>query len=361
MNIQIRGLTRSDIKKMSDLIRTRAELDREGAEKRVRLLEWIAFCNPEANGEATYFVAEDSEKLVGYVGRMPTEFVVNGKLERAYFMHDLYVHPEYREKGLGFFITMALYRKLEQSTDSFLCGLWPSPLNLEFLRRRGYHELHGDRYIKLLSSHSLLLVARSRFLVKLLDPFLKIILRIADSFSPRQNSAKVRVTEIERFDARFDKLVQRNLQQMAISPSKKSRYLNWKYIDRPFRRNTVLAADHDGQILGFVVLAVREQKGYRKGTILDLIADPKDTKAISSLCKAAIDYFKEQKVYSIHCYLTDKRFAKVFKRFLFIKVHSSDKFLLANVEKCRDGRENLTDINKWHVSYGDSDGFMLRP
>ena len=360
-DIRIRELTRSDMKKIGDLLGTRAELNQERAEKRKQLLEWIAFCNPDAVGETTYFVAEDSEKLIGYIGRMPTEFVIKGKRQKGYFMHDLYVHPEYRKKGLGFFISMALYRKLEQNTDSFLCGLWPSPLNLKLQRQRGYHELHGDRFIKILSPRALLLVTKKESFVRMVDPILRIVLRLVDLILIRQNSLKVRVAEVERFDARFDELSQKVLRQTSNSPFKKSSYLNWKYIDRPYRRNTVLAAEQNGQILGFAVLAVRSQKGYPKGTILDLMSDPDDTKSTSSLCAAAINYFKKQKVYSIHSYLTDKRFAKVFKRFLFIKVFSSDTVLLANLEKCQEERENLTCIDNWHLSYGDSDGFMLRP
>jgi GNAT superfamily N-acetyltransferase len=358
-NIKIRKLTISDMKQIGNLLQTREELNQDGAEKRKRLLEWLAFRNPFANGESTYFVAEDSERIVAHLGRMPTEFTINGRRQRGYFMHDLYVHPEYRKKGKGYFISMALYKAVEENTDSFCCGLWTSPLNLEIQRRRRYLELHADKYVKLLHPNSISQVLRKDTFAKLIYPFLKIVFLVIDAILLRIHSREMLVTEVKRFDSRFDDLNQKIVQKVGIASFKHSSYLNWKYVDRPFRRSTIFAAEEDGQILGFAVVSDGLKNGYRKGSVLEISADPDDARTISSLCREIIVHFKKRKVYSIHCYLTDKRFAKIFKRFLFIKDFSSDPVLLTNLEKCCEVRDYLIDINNWHLSYGDSDGPML--
>ena len=117
--IKIRPLEPADMVKMRHLVRTRHDLDDQGAQRRTQLMDWIAFYNPFANGETTYFVAEEDANLVAYLGRMPTEFIVGGKIQRAYFIHDLYVHKEYRKKGMGLFLSMALSEALEKDSKSF--------------------------------------------------------------------------------------------------------------------------------------------------------------------------------------------------------------------------------------------------
>jgi GNAT superfamily N-acetyltransferase len=357
----------SDMKKVFDLFRTREGYDEKKAGNRVQLLEWLAFKNQYADKLPTYFVAEEYGKIIGHLGRMPTEFIIKGRRQKGYFIHDLYIHPEYRKKGKGLFLAMALYRVAEENSDSFLCGMWSTPLNLEIQRRRGYYELHADKFVKLLDPSKLLdprsklKISKFKFLVNTVSPILKFILNLTDLILLKIPHQKVRISEIIRFDSRFDELTQRIYSKVGISVYKQSDFLNWKYIDRPFNRNKVFAVEDEYRnILGFVVLGPIAKENLFKAHILDIWANPEDSKTISALCKKAIEYFKEQKVYSINCFLTDKRFAKVFKKFLFLKDPSTDSVFLGNLEKCQEEKENLIDLNNWHLSYGDSDGDMLR-
>jgi GNAT superfamily N-acetyltransferase len=366
-NCTIRNLKISDMEKMGELLRTRETLDQESAEKRKQLLEWLAFNNPFANGLPTYFIAEDEGKIVAHLGSMPIEVVIEGRCHKSCYIQDLYVHPDYIKKGQGFFLSMALYSAVEKSIDTFVCGLWATPLNLKMLRQRGYLELKADKYVKILDPRKLLdprrklKIPQVKFLLRVLGSSLRVVFDWVDCLLLRINSREVSIREVGRFDSRFDDLNQKILSKIGISTYKDSKYLNWKYIDRPLNKKRVFAAEKDGQISGFVVLSSRPQGKYLKATILDLMADPDDTKIIAALCRKTIQVFREQKAYSINCYLTDKRFAKVFKRFLFLKDPCPDSFLLTNLDKCQVEREKLLDINNWHLSYGESDGSMLNP
>ena len=68
-DIRIRALLPEDIHKIGVLFGTRDDIDRAGCEKWVELLKWLAFNNPHANGEPTYFVAEDGDGIVAHLGR----------------------------------------------------------------------------------------------------------------------------------------------------------------------------------------------------------------------------------------------------------------------------------------------------
>ena len=137
-------------------------------------MDWYAFENPYANDEPTYFIAEDEEtgKIIGYLGRAPNRFVINGKPHQAYFAHDLYVHPDYR--NMGIFITMSLYKAIEDACKSFCCLVWTTDLNLEFQKRRGYHELKAGLFVKVFDPKKMLVKAKGEStLVNILSSCLK--------------------------------------------------------------------------------------------------------------------------------------------------------------------------------------------
>jgi len=347
--------------KIAQLLKVRYDLDREYAEKWARSLEWCAFNNPYADGEPTYFIAEDDGNIVAHLARMPSKFIINGKLRKGYFIHHLYVHPEYTKKGMGLFLSMSLYNALENSTESFCCSAWTAPINLEMLRRRGHYELWADRYVKLLNPYEILSkFLRQESLLMLSNLILRYFLFIADSILLKVIPSNIQISKVDRFDSRFDDLSQRLLSKIGVCTFKSSSYLNWKYIDRPFSRMEVFAAEENGQIIGFLVVAPNVRKDYPGGTIVDIMADPDDKKTILSLLKVAISYFKEKKVHSIECCLTDKRFLRLLKKFFFAKAFVGEPVLLWNLHKCKE-KDFLIDINKWHLTSGESDLFLLIP
>lgn len=365
-NVKIRELKLSDMPKIKELLETREGFGTEKAEKRTQLLQWLAFNNPFANGGATYYVAEDEERIIAHLGRMPIELAFQGERHRSYFMHDLYVHPEYRQKGQGFFLSMALYDTVEEQSDTFFCGLWATPLNLKLLQLRKYDQLRANKYVKILDPRKLRdprrnLKFKGRFLLPLLNPIIRFFMGCVDFVLLGIYRGDVIIIELQRFDERIDKLNKRILSKFRVSVCKDSNYLNWKYIDRPFGKKMVFAAERNGDLTGYLVLNPKLEGEFYRGTILDIMADPDDKKTISALCCQAIKYFRKKGAYSINVFLTDSRLASVFKTFLFLKDPARDSFFLGNLSKCNTLRDDLLEISNWHLSYGDSDGAMLRP
>ena len=361
-HLRVRSLKIADMEKLIHLLCRTGVLDQEGARKRARLIEWVAFHNPFAeNEEPTYFIAEDEGRIVGFHGRMPMHFVINGKTEKGYYVHDLFVDPEYRKRGLGLSITMSLAKAIEEETDSFFCLFGMTPLNQQMQKRRKYHEMSTDAYTKVMNPR--------RRLTRILgenNPLLNITCAVAsrvrssyDQLFLKLNSYGLTLRQIERFDNRFDEFNNRILDRIGISSLKDSRLLNWKFVDRPFSNDTAFAAERNGRIVGYIVLTLLPGRKISTGRILDIMADPEDSRVISFLCGAAIDYFRRQDVDTIGCVVTDKRFARVFKRFLFSSKKRDVKALfLGNLERCVN-RTKLMDIENWHLTRGESDGYML--
>jgi hypothetical protein len=120
------------------------------------------------------------------------------------------------------------------------------------------------------------------------------------------------------------------------------------------------AAQQNGEISGFIVVGPNLKKPYPEGAIVDIMADPDDSATIHALVKTAINYFSKQNVYSIECCLTDKRFIRVFRRYLFVRAFEQEPVMLANLAQFEEA-DYLKNIDNWHLTYGDSDEFMLRP
>lgn len=363
-NIRVRPLMRSDLEQMKELHRTRDDVKEPSeADKRTELLEWLAFHNPFAReGEATYYVAEVAGKLVAFQGRMPVEFVINGSRVRGYYVHDTYVHPEYRQKGLGFSLITALAQITEQQSESFFCLLGGTPLNLKIQRRMGYQEIPpAPQYVKLLDPHrQLTKLLKLPLLVRLVNPLARILLRLLDLSLFTLNPSGLHIRSVDRFDHRFDVLMQSLGPKLGICSYKRSDYLNWKYVDRPYPRDTIIAVEREHELLGFAIIALTRGSG-RHGVVMDLIADPLDKKTIGLLCRQAVKLCRSRGVESIRYVTSDPRFGAAVRRFLFLRSSEGKALLLGNLDRIPDYRERLLDTRNWHMSLGESDAFMLTP
>ncbi len=365
-DIIIRPLKPQDMDQMLDLLATRSDLAEGGAEKRKRLMEWIAFHNPAADNEPTYFIAEDHGTVVAHFGRMPIEIFYNGALSRAYFAHDLYVHPEYRKKGAGLFLSMALYKALEDNSKSPFFCIWTNEINLGFQRRRGYPEVRYANFRKILNPRyrfdKLLGNTRlSEYLSRIVAKMLLIAdlpLMAGNPFTSKKN--RIEICGLDRFDPNFDSWLQSLYPKYGIITSRNAVYLNWKHFDRPFSRMEAFAACVDGKMKGFIVLTVNPLGAYQEGTIADIVADPADKKTISALYRAAIRRFRRQGAHEIKCCMTSRDFSALLRKFLFVRLPSVYPLTIANLEKGQN-RDYLLGIDNWHLCSGDSDAFMLDP
>jgi len=364
--IKIRRLTESDIEELRNFHRRREDIQQpEVADRIVQLIEWFAFSYPLSRGEAAYYVAEENGKIIATLGRLPTEFSVNGKYLKGYYIHNLHVDVGSRREGLGFDLVMSLSQKVEDESEYFFCMFALSPINYRMQKRRKYVVLPpAPMYFRPVTTYQQVrAIVRNRLLARVISPFAEMTLNLADLLLFSFSRSDGDVMSIERFDSRFDEFNRKILPRVGVSTVKSSTYLNWKYIDRPFRTEKVLAVERNGELKGFVVLSVFPfKKKFRRGWIVEILADPDDIPAISALCKASIRYFKNAKVDTVQCILTDERFTRVLKKFMFRKGSGvGEPVLLGNLDKCQSEKDYLSEIRNWHFTYGERASYFLKP
>lgn len=363
-NIRVRPLVRDDLPEILRLHGTRDDIDERGAEKRTRLLEWLAFHNPFARrDETTYYVAEEDGTLLAYHGRMPVQFGINGIVSDGYFVHDLYVDPAARKRGLGVVITFMIARAIEEESDTFFCLYGMTPLNRMMQTRRGYVEMVADSFLKRLSIRSEI----TRFLPSpVLAGLADLVRRAGFSaynglLSLRTVRRRITITLPTRFDESVDQLNEALRPKLGICSLRSSAHLNWRYVDRPFPRERIIAAWSDGALVGYAVVGLSPYKKETPvGLILDLIADPADTPVIIRLIQASVAELRAMGAAAVRCIMSDTRFAAVLRQCLFTKEAVGQTMMLGNLHKSGQ-RTVIEDVRRWHMTRGESDSFLLSP
>jgi hypothetical protein len=174
------------------------------------------------------------------------------------------------------------------------------------------------------------------------------------------NPSSTTVRSVDKFDHRIDQLVDQLTPVSPIATMKDSRYLNWRYADRPFKKESLFIAETNGRLTGAMVLKFNPYRPEgRTGVVVDLVVDPKDTVTLIALCRAAVRFFIDQRANAIGCIITNPEIARVFRKFAFRREATGKAVLLGNLPKAAEDRMSLERIENWSLTRGDSDGFML--
>ncbi len=327
--------------------------DAERAEARTRVIWHIAFENPTDDGAPRYFVACDRDRIVCHMGRMPTWFWLRGSPHLASFAHDLFAHPELQASGRGFFVTMKLYKTVEEACRSF-CGLcWTNDINIKFQQARKYDQLWTRPWVRALDVDRqvdrLHLPTPVASVAKLAG---KLALGGIDELCHRALAASV--TQLAGADERFDELDHRVGPRLGVAPRKTRAYVHWKYFSWPGLRTAVLALPDGPHLRGVIVLREPESPD-ESGRILDLMTDPDDTFCTTALLAGALKHFRGRALRRVECVATSPHLARALKLLLFLPRPPALPLFFLNAHKL-EGADHLRTLEHWHHVFGDSEG-----
>ena len=106
---------------MKDLISLwRERYSADYTEKRSILYEWFTDGNPLSPQDNCYFLLVSQGRAIGFHGRMPMRFHLNGREIMGYIAHDALLATELRGKALGKALTIGM---MEQ-TPRICASLW---------------------------------------------------------------------------------------------------------------------------------------------------------------------------------------------------------------------------------------------
>ncbi len=354
MKTVIRELRPSDMPSFVELCESRPKLSRLDAERRAAIVEWVAFHNPVDDGNPTYFVGVQGDRVLAHLGRMPTVFNVRGELETASYFHDLYVHPDLRkEQAQGFFLTMKLYRQAEKASQGFCAMIWTNEINIALQKARKYKQMWIDRRVMVLGVRQKIESSLPGPLQQPASFALRRIIGATNWANDLRLDMGARVESFERFDESFDELAIRTAHSIGIAPYKDHKYLNWKYVDRPgLGASRFRVFDQSNQLAGYCVIV--HPDSTRTASIAEIVAVDNDRVSIHALLHHSIRHLASLGADRIEAVAADGPYACALQERIFRRDARIPLFL-AKTERSPNAAY-LQRASHWHLGLGDSEG-----
>ncbi len=348
-NIEIRKLEERDLKYLPAIYKTVFGVDKDMA-----FWRWKYYANPAGAHIMAVGVEAQSGRVVGQVGAIPTWLMIDGQKVLGAQTCDIVILPEF-QKGGPFF-------RLHDCATQLLS---PAGVKIVF----GY-SIHKTLKIsrRLLKFQSVFPVRR---LVRVLDPgeFLRkkaapaplarVLGKVSGALMHMVHSTDVtlpegfRISEIKRFDERFDRLLKSVSSRVKVMLYKDSAYLNWRYVDCPSVNYRVFAIEKGDVVVGFTVVAVLNED-MRRGYILELLSDP-EIDVTGVLINRAVNYCYDEKADSVNSWLREDSHAWEVMRHKGFAVKETNHNLIVRWEREDAPPVDVTDAAMWDISIGDSD------
>lgn len=355
--IRVRRYRPGDEKGINDLF------GREfAAERDLAVWNWKYMLNPA--GKATMWVIEHEGSIIGHLAVNRASVQFGARRAAAAQAVDIMVDRRYRKGIAGGRMAADLaseknHKTLRQEGLEFLFG-YPVEKFLRLTKKvLKYTEVcHIRQLVKPLRFQS---IVSRRTDSRLMTELAGIVDRLFGMFG-RRKSRRARNSDfvlrsVARFDSRVDDLWREFVRcANPIAIARDHRYLNWRYFDHPGERYAAYQAEKDNRIAGYVVVAVRDHEGVRRGYVVDFLARPGERKTSRGLIEAAVAHCSREGAATVACWtLPHFYFLPVLRRCGFVARPSEFRLV------CRDltGGSDFEDImtaRRWYVTMGDSDG-----
>ena len=162
------------------------------------------------------------------------------------------------------------------------------------------------------------------------------------------------VRKVDAFNNRSDNVIQIMNRSINYGIYLDLEYLNWRYVEKPNNKYTILSYIINQRIKGFLVYSVKEQHNTKIGYIMDIIANPNDDYIVKELITCAKKKLYQDKVSVISALSFKKNiFYSSYRNSFFIKIpqiflpHKSFFSLYTITDKIKK-----LNIEDWHISWG---------
>jgi len=306
---------------------------------------WQYHQNPNNPPEGPLiWLAREGPTVVGHYATMPVRLQAGGGERRAAWGMDVMVAPERRRQGIG----EALFRTWERQVDAALgLGLsassrhlleklrWPQPevvpCLVKPLTRRALRQpswpMPVNRVVSAVTLPLVRMVARAKPLAAQVEP-------------------------IRHFDERFDELWARVGPSFGLAVRRDAAYLNWKFIDPPHVRYSVVALKRDETVGGYAVYRHIQEPMGRATLLVDFLADPVDVGGLATLLRWVDREARAADSDKIRTYATHGAYRKVLRGSGYFPVKSNLELM---VKLNAEGWLPPGGLEAWHVTLGDSD------
>jgi hypothetical protein len=325
--------------------------------------EWIGsdawrwlFMNAPA-GKGYTWLADHDGFLAGQYTVVPVDMMILGRRVRTTQSVDTMTHSKYRKQGIFLTLARDVYEEARNDNVVLVYGFPNENSHPGFIK-------HLD-FITLTNAKTFLRPVKidDAITVKLKIPVISSVLGyisrlIYDLIFPLKsgNRADVQIKSASRFPDEAEKLFESISGEFPNMVVRDTRYLNWRYPDRPNKEYEILLAWRGEILSGYCVTGKTGRLDLKIGCIMDIFADPSDSKTISLLIGNAVKAMFKKNMVAVGCMINDgSPFVKHLRRAGFLFSVRNFPYIIRILHPEEVDIEKLRDMSKWHITFGDSD------
>ena len=331
-----------------------------GTEVSAESWQWRYKQNPA--GQAVIVITESDQGIVGHYALIPLRMKTEEGMCAGSYSLEAFVHADYRGQGLMTTIARQVYKLAAERGIHFLFGflnenshylfptklnwitpydgipLWAKPLNFESIIKKRFI---NNELVARLGGQA------SKMAMGLLN-------------RSRRSTPMSSIQERENFDHRFDSLWDEASRSHNITVIRDRQYLTWRYVEKPDDSYTILTAEREDRLLGYVILKCIPRFGLQIGFIIDLLTVPEELQVSRDLVSAAVKYFELRRMDMVGCLmmpstsysfcLREAGFIKVPKRLSPQAMYFGCASLISPPDSV-----SLADPSNWFITWGDHD------
>src|SRR5688500_11355848 len=309
--------------------------------------DWQHRRNPyNRAGTPDIWVAREGPTVVGQYQTLPVRVSLKGLEVEGAWGADALVAPERDRQGLG----EALVRAWDRHSGAVL-ALGASPESRAVLDRLHVPESQVlPCLVKPLTRRAVRLPHLPTPINRLISALtLPVVYIVARSRPLRAECEPVR-----RFDSAFAALWERLAPKFDLAVRRDAPYLNWRYVEPPHVRYSIVALKRHGEVHGYAVYRHRHEPLGRVTMLVDFLVDPDDVAGLKTLLRWVDRAARAEDSDKVRCYVMNGPFRRVLRRNGYFNVKSTLE-VSVKVNAVQVPKNFYNETDGWHVTYGDSD------
>jgi GNAT superfamily N-acetyltransferase len=292
------------------------------------------------------WLAREGPTVIGQYATMPVRLSMRGQDIQASWGMDVMVAPERQRQGIG----EVLFRTWDHHVGASL-GLGLSPSSHRLFRKMKWPEVGPvPCLVKPLTRRALRRpswpMPLNRLVSAITYPYVRVI--------SRSKPLHAQIEPIRHFDDRFTGLWDRVGGSFGLAVRRDAPYLNWKYVEPPHVRYSIVALKRDETVCGYAVYRHLQEPRGRVTILVDFLVDPSDREGFETLVRWVDREARAANSDKIRVFSMHDGFRKLLRASGYFHVKSTLEFTIkVNSVPVPSGFYDHT--GDWHFTLGDSD------
>lgn len=326
-----------------------------GSDRRLEVWRWKYDCSPRGAIKLISLLESDGQ-IVGQYANLLLDVKYRNQTYVVGQPVDMAIHPDYRGRRHIVDLFEDSARAYRTTNLPFGFG-FPNQAAYPMVKKTlGYRDVDEILLLRYYMNPGLLLArfTRSARIMDWMRPLGNRLVRALYGWRWTRPVQGWTIEYIPSFDKRFDVFWEQMADTYPIMVARNSRYLNWRYVERPDIRYTTYAATREGQVQGYIVLSMERDIVFQ-GLVADLLAVDDATTEV--LVKRALAHFLAQGVDTVSCWaLPHTGLHRVLLRLAFFQRGVAAPLVCMVFDPDAIDEAFLCDPQNWYVTMGDSDG-----